>query len=225
MTKTLTAHDVIHGISRSVWSPYRYAVVFETKVLGYEADMVVVQRSRVCEEIEVKVTAKDFAADFTRKPEKHAILQNGWPAARSKAAADARRSEFDERYGSRVDMTYLRRHPYAADWTRTIPTPVARFWFAVPEALVPEVEHMVPAYAGLIVARAYRGTFTAYRAKKAPRLPHVRKLTEAELIDLFRTMYFRGWQSFYRGQRTIRRDKAPSRAQLRMEIRTKGGNP
>lgn len=71
-----------------------------------------------------------------------------------------------------------------------------RYWFAVPEELVPKVKDLVPPYAGLLSVGGCGRTGYVRVVKQAPKLQKARALTVEEQLKLCRLGYIRLWPKF-----------------------------
>lgn len=77
ITSQHIGHALVNFYGTSVWSPQKTLAARNTKALGHEADLLIVQPSNYCYEIEIKISVSDFKREFTHKPAKHKKLENG----------------------------------------------------------------------------------------------------------------------------------------------------
>lgn len=157
-------------------NPYKGVAAYNTCVLGWESDVLVLAPSGFMTEYEIKVSVADFMHDAV-KYEKHLTLVNGampkWKGGR---------------FGD----------PREWDWTRTVPHPLRRFYYAVPIDIATRCQKSLPAHAGLVSVSVVFGKRRAQvhveEVKRAPLLKHARTANPQEREALYKTMYYKAWR-------------------------------
>lgn len=77
IAEAMDCRDIQYALLREFDKSGAIICLNSQRVLAHEADVLVVRKSGVSIEIEVKVSRSDFAADF-RKADKHAQLASGY---------------------------------------------------------------------------------------------------------------------------------------------------
>lgn len=181
--------------SHCLWSPNNVlAVPNSTGVVGWEADLLVIQKSDYVHEVEIKISVADFRREFVTKADKHEILQRGRPRRVENPAWSP------EAYRRDPSIDF-----FMDDWSDPQPHLVRCFWFAIPVELLPKIEAEIPAYCGIITVRqAGRDgephRFIPRRHRTAPGLKMSRKASDADKVELMRSCYHRFWEMRWREQ-------------------------
>lgn len=189
----MTADQITRILIKSRWSVFSSLCVPRSNQLHWESDLLVVNRSGYCDEVEIKISAADFRREFTAKADKHRKLIHGVPP-RTKPD-DPLNTDLWE---ARGQSEFYRWH--GDDWGRCETHHVRRFWFAMPFDLARKLVGEIPDYAGLLSVgtglehrEAYDHWSEVYEVKKAPNLKHSRKVTDAEQARLLKSTYHRFW--------------------------------
>jgi len=149
-----------------LWDPQKVRGAFNTTgVAGWEADIVVIQKSGLLYEVEVKVSVSDFRREFQTKSEKHEALVSG-----------LRRRPFDAPFPTVVSRFYF-----------AMPVEI---WQKV-KGEVPAWAGVILVDDG---KRDKRGRLEPWVEVKAPKLP-ARKATDKDRAALTESVYFRYWFS------------------------------
>lgn len=180
----MTALDVLQSVAgywdSCLWSPRQCLIVpNSTGIAGWEADLLVIQKSGWVDEVEIKVSVSDFKKEFTspKKVRKHGQLVSGVPV-------------------TLFSMADLKHH----ETGKVEPHIVRRFWFAVPDEILSKVLPLVPPYAGLIAIGPTTYVGSVYRTRKviqAPQLKMARQVTSEERTAAREAVYFRYWSAHH----------------------------
>ena len=168
----MTSADITRALARHI-DYRRNVIVPRCHFAGAEADVLVLRPSDWLEEIEIKISVADFKREWETKAGKHRVLTGGnarntWPG------------------GGEMVMAVT-------------PHKIRRFWFAIPLDLWPKIGPMLPAHVGCytLAPQMWRGApiggLTVAIARPAPALPHGRKLTADERMELLRLLALRFW--------------------------------
>lgn len=158
-----------------LWDPRRVIAARNTVgVLGWEADLVLIQPSGWLWEVEVKVSASDFRREFRAKTkiEKHRVLVSGHHRAN-----------------------------YRGDQK---PNMVRKFFFAMPSEVYEQVKAEIPDYAGVILvdpAKTLKGWKEPrpWIEKKAKDLP-AEKADGGTRHQVLLSIYHRHWSATWSGE-------------------------
>lgn len=154
---------------RALWNPGKcLAALNTTGVVGWEADIVVIQPSGWVYEIEVKISAGDFRREFTAKSKqaKHQTLQSGvFVVCSPLKIGDFRRT-------CRENL-------------------VRKFFYAMPKDILDKVAGEIPPHAGVIALDEH---LCPTIEKKAPLL-QARAATLEDRQRVFESVYYRSWRA------------------------------
>lgn len=168
---------------------------YQRGTTGYEADILVIRPTLWAEEIEIKVSFADFKRDFTSKPGKHVILQQGKP--RHITISHPEYQEIRELFNAGVPDIERVNPRYYRDRRVMEPHFCKKFWYAVPLDLYPKVKDLVPSYAGLLVIGLHNNRPKATVVIKAPTLKYATKMEQEDLIHALQSTYHRFWNLEY----------------------------
>ena len=167
----MTCADIqaaIAGHSRTcLWSPQKaLAVRNSSGIVGWEADLLIVQPSGWVWEVEVKVSVSDFRREFTAgsKIKKHTALTKG---------------EFQRWAGSKLRQNMVR-----------------KFFYAMPSEVYEKVKSEVPEYAGVILVAKEPGDYGRLRPRierNAKVLP-ARRANDKDRTAILLSVYHRYWR-------------------------------
>lgn len=153
-----------------VWKPRTHAIVPRVSwgLLNYEADLLVCSdKARVCQEVEIKISWQDFLAEFRAEPH---------------SPKDRKHKGFAGEY-----------QPYRGQ-------KISFYWFAAPLALAERIADYpgLPSYAGVLAIPENPNKYAingrpVQVLKKAKRIAHARKLTDAEYLQLNRLGMIKLW--------------------------------
>lgn len=192
----MTMRDVQMAVVGSLFNLNRESVFLNVAGPVYgETDILVIRQSLWAIEIEVKLSVKDFKADFKKalgkfdyqRASKHDQLVNGCPTYV---------------YG-KLDKGTGKYKPGYVDYENRESHKCKNFFFAVPVEIESDVRGMLPEHCGLIVANGDRARVQV----PAPDLPMARKYTAEELTRHYRNCYFKLWKR-------IRDDHRHGRAEI-----------
>lgn len=192
MSDPATATEVMRRCLRH-WSYSDLQIIPRCCLPGWEADLLVIRPSGWVEEVEIKISASDFRAEWKAKAEKHEALREG---VRVRAVANARRGK-QLLTGEDVsaDPTLHQAgpgHPLTWWYVRRLHI-IRRFWFAMPRALAERLLPEVPETYGVLAVGSYN------EALQQPRnLRMARKLTDQERLRALQSTYYRFWRMLLR---------------------------
>lgn len=189
----ITSDLITRALAVRYFGYRKNVVVPRCNFAGWEADVLVLRPSGWMEEVEIKISVADFRREFTKKADKHRRFTHGVP--KYNGGLDG----FEADNPLHEPITYRSGKPYGFwDWSAAGEHMLRRFWFAVPEEILPKVEAEVPGYAGILRVDRWYESVVVREVKAAPVLPHGRKLAPQERSQLLRLAYLRYWDVFDR---------------------------
>lgn len=161
-------------------------------VFAWESDLLLITKSDIIYEFEIKISKSDFKNDFKNKTTKHAILESCLSGEKYTPLYYELLEESRKR-GEKVEDEFIRRvekHPTGSRYlTETYKKP-HYFYYAVPENLISEDD--VPEYAGLVYMIDYWPYFKI--VKPSPRI-NTQKYTSDDLNLVEKFYYnYRFWK-------------------------------
>lgn len=151
----------------------------------WESDMISVTKSGYVHEYEIKISKKDFYADFLKK-EKHQVLKDGYyePSEYEKKHIEiARHNELNG-----LSNQYIKK--LTSDNKIKLNRP-NYFWYVIPDGLIDLSK--IPDYAGIIIlSNEYEGIIHSF-TKKGPLL-HRQKIEKLQLQKIINSFQFKYWR-------------------------------
>lgn len=163
-----------------LWDPRRIRAIPNSTIVGWEADLLVLQPSGWLWEIEIKVSVADFRREFKTKGLKHRVYFDG-PQT--------------EKYGAYYSHTYQNKH-------------VQKFFFALLKAVYDRLRpEEFPEKAGIIVIDPAKtdhyGRPRATIVRKAKNLPGAAKVDDAFRLRFYELVYHRFWAFASRDEKLL----------------------
>lgn len=187
MREPTTAGEVMLAIVRGE-NLFTDTVIPRCYLPGWEADLLIIKRSGWAEEIEIKVSASDFRAEWMSKAAKHEDLQQG--AVRCVGHTYWGETTLQQQIDLDDPLRVDRGHRVCIRDQQHI---IRRFSFAMPLTLAERLMPEVPEHYGVI------GVSHFPKVLRAPKnLKHARKVTDEERIRALTSTYSRFWQLTFR---------------------------
>lgn len=153
-------------------------------VFAWESDLLLITKSDIIYEFEIKISKYDFKNDFKNKTTKHAILESCLSGEKYTPLYYEMLEESKKR-GTAVEEAFIKRvEKYPKSYLTELYRKPNYFYYAVPENLISEDD--IPEYAGLIYMMDYWPYFKVI--KQAPKI-HAQKYT-AEELNLVEKFYY-----------------------------------
>ncbi len=181
-----TASEILRELLRRRYRYERDLVIPRCWLTGWEADLLVIRKSGWAEEVEIKVSAADFRAEWLAKADKHEDLLLG---GCRRVGYTTRRGEARPFRGSTLPPEAERIVRGRLVYVREGPVLVRRFFFAMPASLAERLLPEVPPHCGVLSVGA-----NVTELRPAPVLKTARKLTDAEQMRVMRSAYTRFWR-------------------------------
>lgn len=174
-----SSSDIIKSLTGlgGKWSPHKLLIAPNTTSVSYwESDLLIIQDSGWCEEVEIKISVADFRAELRNKQEKHDSIKRGFMLVK----------RWDYRENKALEP-------------KKVPTIIRRFWFAMPEDVFQKVNTDIPEWAGVLVIgpekrSKYSQTYQWRQERAAMNLP-AQKCDQAQRSNLLLSVYHRAWSN------------------------------
>lgn len=175
------------------WSYAQDTLIPRCCLSGWEADLLVIRKSGWAEEVEIKISAADFRAEFRKKQEKHEAFRLGVRRYVGPARSEARVLDGVD---VSADPTLHLRESYPGHGSYYVRRPgiIRRFWFAMPAPLAEKLLPEVPSEYGVLAVGRYNQVL-----RKPANLALARKVTIEERVRALESTYYRFWAQELRG--------------------------
>ena len=161
-------------IARALWMKFGRQAYAAPNIhfFAFESDLLILRKSGLITEYEIKLTKSDFKADFKKK------ARIRFKKTRERAHA---------KHGLGNMMT---RHEYLEARLGA-----NRFYYVIPEELLPEIS--VPHWAGLITCRPSRSMDHCWIDQRKPaKLIHSTSFPDSAKSKILLSTYYRYWQNY-----------------------------
>lgn len=165
----LTESRIQDALARDLRSSAAVVAPNYTPADWWECDVFAITKAGYFTEYEVKLSVSDFRAD-AGKCREHVVWGDGADMNKWERVREAKHDRLAARD----------------------PKGPSRFWYVVPEGLIPEAD--VPEWAGLMYARMAQDKWVRFTVvRQAPRLHRQKVDTESVARNVWRCLYYRYW--------------------------------